>query len=192
MIWDCFSLQEKGDKLSEKHLPNPFPALVKKCYPSSLLRGESCQVRALGDLYTLNIFPEQLQLFSLPVWLTSASRCTETGLHGLKKIEIKNMSELLCHLVMESMSGSVLRIKGSATHLHHSLPCKELNLFLFIYLCISFLQTQNKNRNSPGRLHLPASTSFIQYYSLSLFLCSWIIMTPLKQWFLPPATSWQL
>ena len=191
MLWDHFNTEEKGDKLSEKHLPNPFPALVKKCYPPSLPRGESCRVPmcALRDLYTLNIFPEQLQLFSLPVWLTSAGRCTETG---LKKIKIKNISELLCHLVMESVSSCVLRIKGSATHLHYSLPCKELSLLLFIYLCISFLQTQNRNRNSPGRLHLPVSTSFIQYYSLSLVLCSWIIVTPLKQWFLPPAMSRQL
>lgn len=128
-------------------------------------------------------------LFSLPVWPTSAGKCIEIGLHGLKK---KKIADLLCHLLMESLSSSVLRIKGSATHLHHSLWCKELTLLLFIYLCVSLLQPQNQNRNSPDRLHLPVSTFFIQYYTLSLVLCSWIIMTPLKQWFLPPAMSQQL
>lgn len=81
VLWDLFNPKKKGNKLSEKHLSNPSPALVEKHYLSvrrSLMSVESCQVPtcALGDFYTLNIFPEQLQLFSLPVWIISAERCT--------------------------------------------------------------------------------------------------------------------
>lgn len=130
-----------------------------------------------GYLYTLDSYSCSFSQWDLPV------------LGGAQRLSYNADDE---HLVVESVSSSVLRIKGSAIHLHHSFLCKELNLFLVICLYISFLQTQNQNRNSPGRLHLPVSISFIQYYSLSLAVCNWIIMTPLKQWFLPPATSWQL
>lgn len=65
LLWDLFSPEEKGNKLSEKHLPNPSPALVKKHYLSSPLSVESsfvptCFPVCFGRLLHPEYFPRKL------------------------------------------------------------------------------------------------------------------------------------
>lgn len=158
VLWDLFSPEEKGNNLSEKHLPNPSPALVKKHCLSSPTSGEShrvpmCSPMCFGRLLHPECFPRTAIavlspsvtcVCSLPLWFISPERCTEIELHGSKKPQNQRSSVMWWWRVWVA----VLRIKGSVAHLHSFLLCKELNLYvLFTYvlhLCISFLWTQIK------------------------------------------------